>query len=99
MNGEKKYAKWYSATHSDDLIPGYRMELYYADGLLFFAVGDVYNQSKGAYVPVVRLYYWGDQLIACQDSRGAAGNGLSYAGSSAYNSVAYEFGDVFTKAQ
>ena len=99
VNGEKKYAEWYYTTHSDDMIPGYRMELYYADGLLFFAVGDVYNQSKGGYIPVVRLYYWGDQLIACQDSRGAADNSLSYAGSSACNSVAYEFGDVFNKAQ
>ena len=98
VNGVKKYATWYYGTHSDDMIPGYRVELYFADGLLFFAGVDSKNWETGKYSNVVTLHYWGDQMVACRDKRGDNWD-LSYAGTSVYNSVMSEFGNIYKLAQ
>ena len=86
-----KHKTWYFGTYKDNLVPGYRLELYYADGLLFFANATYNGKNR------VTLYYWGDQLIACRDMRGA-NKDFSYAGSDIYNAVLLEFGDVYELA-
>ena len=80
------------------MIPGYRVELYFADGLLFFAGVDSKNWETGKYSNVVTLHYWGDQMVACRDKRGDNWD-LSYAGTSVYNSVMSEFGNIYKLAQ
>ncbi len=86
-----KHKSWYHSTYRDDIYPGYRVELYYADGLLFFA--NLTRNSKNQ----VTLHYWGDQMIACRDLRGSNQN-LSYAGSTIYKKVMSEFGDLYSIA-
>ena len=82
---------WYYGTYRDDIYPGYRVELYYADGLLFFA--NVTKNSKNQ----VTLHYWGDQIIACRDLRGYD-TMVSYAGSAVYEAVNEEFGNLYSIA-
>ncbi len=84
-----KRASWYFSTHRDDIYSGYRVELYYADGILFFA--NLTRNSKNQ----VTLHYWGDQMVACKDLRGS-NKELSYAGSAVYDSVMSEFGDLYS---
>ena len=88
-SGNRK--SWYYSTHRDDIYPGYRVELYYADGVLFFA--NVTKNSKNQ----VTLHYWGDEIVACRDLRGY-NNEISYAGSSVYNAVNAEFGNLYSIA-
>ena len=82
---------WYYSTHRDDIYPGYRAELYYADGVLFFA-----NITKNSKTQVT-LHYWGNQIVACRDFRGY-NDELSYSGSSVYRSVNAEFGNLYSIA-
>lgn len=82
---------WYFSTYRDDIYPKYRVELYYADGVLFFANVTKNSQNQ------VTLHYWGDQIVACRDLRGS-NDELSYAGSSVYNMVNAEFGNLYSVA-
>ena len=88
-NGNRR--SWYYSTYRDDVYPGYRVELYYADGVLFFANVTKNSQNR------VTLHYWGDQIVACRDLRGY-NDELSYAGSSVYNAVNAEFGNLYSIA-
>ncbi len=82
---------WYYSTHRDDIYPNYRVELYYADGVLFFA-----NITKNSKTQVT-LHYWGDEIVACRDFRGY-NDELSYVGSSVYNAVNTEFSNLYSIA-
>ncbi len=88
-DGNRK--SWYYSTYRDDIYPNYRVELYYADGVLFFA-----NITKNTKTQVT-LHYWGDQIVACRDFRGY-NDDLSYVGSSVYNAVNAEFGNLYSIA-
>ena len=88
-SGNRK--SWYYSTHRDDIYLGYRVELYYADGVLFFA-----NLTKNSRNQVT-LHYWGDEIVACRDLR-SYNDELSYAGSSVYNAVNAEFGNLYSIA-
>lgn len=81
---------WYRLAYTDDLVPGYRVELYYADGMLFFANATVDQRS------VVTLHYWGDQVIAVRDRR--VSSHLCFPGSQVYDDVMALFGDVYNQS-
>ena len=88
---EGNHKSWYYNTYRDDIYPKYRVELYYADGVLFFANVTKNSQNQ------VTLHYWGDQIVACRDLRGA-NDDVSYAGSAVYNAVNAEFGNLYSIA-
>lgn len=83
---------WYTSADYDDENTGYRIGLYNADGLLFFA--EAYVKGKA---PDVTFYFWGDQMIACHDFR-VRNHKLSFPGSETYERVVREFGDIYLQA-
>ena len=87
-NGNRR--AWYSSSYYDDPITGYRINYYYADGILFFA--DAYHPGERS---SVTFYFWGDELIACHDLR-IRNSSLSFNGDADYNNVVREFGDLYS---
>lgn len=83
---------WYTSAQFEDEDTGYLIGLYYADGLLFFA--DACHKGED---PDVTFYFWDDQMFACHDFIGGE-DGLSYRGSSVYNRIVSQFGDIYAKS-
>ncbi len=92
VNGEKRYRSWYWGDNSDTLLPGYRVEMYFADGMLYRAA--VSTKHGDSYENDVLLYYWGDQLLTCQDRRRDSMK-LGWPGDGIYKTVDAEFGDLY----
>lgn len=91
-DADGKRQSWYTSSWYDDLNTGYRINLYYADGLLFFA--DAYHIGERS---SVTFYFWGNQLLCVHDLRDGDKQ-LRFAGSDTYNAIVNEFGDVYAKA-
>lgn len=83
----------YRNGHRSELIKhssfGYPISYYYADGLVYFAIVYTYDNKE-----MVKLHYWGDQIIAYRDYRGND-HDLKYTYDYGYSSIADEFEDVF----
>lgn len=87
----KKNQKWYYSTPIDDEVSGYRLDVYYADNMPFFV--NVKQDGTG----LVKLYYWGNELVMCYDKRGVE-KIESYKGSEIYDAVSQEFSHVYELA-
>ena len=83
--------EWYHSTPIYDETTGYNLAVYYADDMPFFI--DVRTNGEG----VLKLYYWGDELLMCYDKRGSS-RVESYKGSEIYQAVAEEFAHVYELA-
>ena len=83
--------EWYHSTPIYDETTGYNLAVYYADDMPFFI--DVRTNGEG----VLKLYYWGDELLMCYDKRGSS-RVESYKDSEIYQAVAEEFAHVYELA-
>lgn len=67
---------------------GYRLGFYYADDLIYYAEALIGKEIQ------VKMYFWGGEMIACNDLR-TNDDSLQYAGSSIFEAVYTEFSDVY----
>lgn len=90
--GEYRYG--YTSKRNTENETGYHLGLYYADGLLYYA--EVIQERHGSEKEkiLVKLYYWGNELLACDDCR-VDNSSVCYAGSDTYERINEEFGDVY----
>lgn len=86
----KKYKDGYDSHGEYYQEYGYRLGFYYADDFLYFA-----EVRDGDSQILVRLYYWEDTLIACNDVRNG-GDGMYTVGSEIFENVVAEFGYVYS---
>ena len=83
------YRTGHRSAFVEDSSFGYPISFYYADGLVYFAI--VYTQNRKE---MVKLHYWGNQIIAFRDYRGND-HDLKYTDDITYSSIARDFADVF----
>ena len=84
-----KARPWYSSSHFMHEDTGYRISLYYADGLLFFA-----DAAEPGQRSAVTFYFWGEELIALHDLE-AGYTEISYPGSWNYEQNLARFGEFY----
>ena len=83
-----KYKEGYASGRNKNNEYGYDFGFYYGDNLLYFA------EVRTSFKTLVKLYYWGSQLIACRDYRGSDDE-LHMAGHPIFDSAAEEFSYVY----
>lgn len=90
--GEYRYG--YSSKRNTENETGYHLGLYYADGLLYYA--EVIQEGHGSEKEkiLVKLYYWGNELLACDDCR-VDNSSVCYTGTDTYKRITNEFGNVY----
>ncbi len=87
--GENK--KWYYSVDTYDEVTKHNMTIYYADDMPFFV--NVLKNKEG----VVKLYYWGDELLMCYDKRGAD-RVERYKDSEGFDALSEEFSHIYPLA-
>lgn len=85
-NGEDK--PWYYSVDAYDGISKYNMTVYFADDMPFFV--NLIKNGEG----VVKLYYWGDELLMCYDKRGSD-RVERYEDSEGFDALAEEFANIY----
>lgn len=89
-DAQGEYNEGYSSGRNRDNDYGYDFGFYYGDNLLYFV--EVRTMSNAE--TLVKLYFWGDQLIGCRDYRCSDGDPLT-AGHPIFEAVAQEFSYVY----
>ena len=87
--GENK--DWYYSVDTYDEVTKYSMTIYYADDMPFFV--NVLQDGEG----VVKLYYWGDELLMCYDKRGTD-RVERYKDSEGFDALSEEFSHIYPLA-
>lgn len=84
----KEYKDGYYSKSNSNNATGYRLGFYYADDMIYYAEALIGKDIQ------VKMYFWGGEMIACNDLR-TGDKSLYYAGTSEFEDVYEEFSYVY----
>ena len=89
----RDYEPWYSQFGYDDPDTGYYISFSYADGMVVCAEILLDNKQYE-----LKVYFWGNQIVACREIDYPHYNYINYAGSESFKEIIDQFGDLYEKS-
>ena len=89
----RDYEPWYSQFGYDDPDTGYYISFSYADGMVVCA-----EIVLGSKQDELKVYFWGNQIVACREIVYPRYDYINYAGSESFKKIIDQFGDLYEKS-